>query len=253
MRCLAALAILVLALMPSARAQDLVSGLSQDQIQITSNYAGTSIVVFGAIESPDTSAAPASHDVVVAVRGPDADFAVRRKARIAGIWINRNEITLHGMPGYYYVASTRPLNQIASRETLARYQLGLDDLAQKSASTRSPKKAEPFRKAAIRLRQRQHLYGLAAEGVEFLSYSLFRVRVPVLASAPRGEYNAEVYLFRDGSVVSAQTTPFFVDQIGLERRLFNFAHEWPVLYGFATVLMAALLGWASSFIFRQRA
>jgi hypothetical protein len=79
------------------------------------------------------------------------------------------------------------------------------------------------------------------------------VRVPVLASAPRGEYNAEVYLFRDGSVVSAQTTPFFVDQIGLERRLFNFAHEWPVLYGFASVLMAALLGWASSFIFRQRA
>jgi len=252
MRQFAGLGALLLALAIPAHAEDLVSGLSQDQIQITSNYAGTNIVIFGAIEQPDAAAIPASRDIVVAVRGPDTDFAVRRKARIAGIWINRNKITLHGMPGYYYVASTRPLDQIASRDTLARYQLGLESLTQKSASTRSPKKAEPFREAAIRLRLRQHLYGRAPDGVEFLSYSLFRVRVPVLASAPRGEYTAEVYLFRDGSVISAQTTPFFVDQIGLERRLFNLAHEWPFSYGFATVLMAALLGWASSFIFRQR-
>ena len=32
----------------AARAEDLVSGVSQDIIQITSNYTGTQIVVFGA-------------------------------------------------------------------------------------------------------------------------------------------------------------------------------------------------------------
>ena len=34
----------------SAVAEDLVSGLSQDQVEITSNYTGTDLVVLGAIE-----------------------------------------------------------------------------------------------------------------------------------------------------------------------------------------------------------
>jgi uncharacterized protein (TIGR02186 family) len=233
-----------------AAAEDLVSGLSQDQIQITSNYAGTDMVVFGAIESAEAGGGP--RDVVVVMRGPDTDMSVRRKVRVAGIWINRDQITLHGMPDYYYVASTRPLLKMASAETLARYQIGLDNLTPKSVSTRTPSKAEPFRQAVIRSRARVKLYAQAPEGVEFLSYSLFRTRIPIPATVPRGEYTAEVYLFRDGTVISAQTTPLFVDQTGLERRLFNFAHEWPFGYGLLTVMMAALLGWLSSFLFRRQ-
>lgn len=234
-----------------ASAEDLVSGLSQDQIQITSNYAGTDIVVFGAIESPETTEAP--RDIVVVVRGPEVDFAVRRKVRVAGIWINRDKISLYGMPAYYYAASTRPLPKIASAGTLSQYQIGVSSLRPKGESTRSRRKGEPFRRAAIRLRERQKLYAEAPAGVEFLGYSLFRVRVPVPASVATGEYSVQVYLFRDGNVVSAQTTPLFVDQIGLERRLFRFAHGRPFWYGLVTVAMAMLLGWGSSFLFRRQA
>ena len=83
--------------------------------------------------------------------------------------------------------------------------------------------------------------------------ALFRVHVPIPASAPRGEYTVQVYLFRDGAIASAQTTPLFVDQIGLERRLYTVAHERPFYYGLATVAMAMLIGWGSSFLFRRQA
>ena len=39
---------------------------------------------------------------------------------------------------------------------------------------------------------------------------------------------------------------------GFERRLFDFAHTSPLLYGLFTVLMAVALGWASTFFFRAR-
>ena len=236
-----------------AAAEDLVSGLSQDQIQITSNYAGTDIVVFGDIESAGTAPSTGTRDVVVVVRGPEADFVVRRKARVAGIWINTDKITLYGMPAYYYAASTRPLSKIASANVLAQYQIGLGNLMPSGESTHIFSKGEPFRLAAIRARERQKLYAEAPDGVEFLGYSLFRVRVPVPASVPRGDYTVQVYLFRDGAVVSAQTTPLFVDQIGLERRLLHFAHDRPFWYGLLTVAMAMLLGWASSFLFSRPA
>ena len=119
-------------------------------------------------------------------------------------------------------------------------------------STHAPLKAVPYIKAAIQEREKDNLYAEVPQGVEFLSYSLFRVRVPMPADVPRGQYTAEVYLFRDGTVMSAQSTPLFVNQIGLERRLNNFAHSWPVAYGMSTVLMAALMGWLSSVLFRQR-
>ena len=52
MRIAAAAFMLVLAA-GAARGENLVSGLSQDQIQITSSYTGTELIVFGAIEPGD--------------------------------------------------------------------------------------------------------------------------------------------------------------------------------------------------------
>ena len=94
----------------ATHAEDLVSGLSQDQIQITSNYTGTDIVVFGAIENAANTVGP--HDIVVVVRGPDTTMIVRAKKHVAGIWVNANRVLLNGMPSYYYLASTRPVAAI---------------------------------------------------------------------------------------------------------------------------------------------
>ena len=227
----------------AASAQDLVSGLSQDQVEITSSYAGTSIVVFGAIEAGDN----APKDVVVVVRGPDTALTVRRKVRMAGLWINRDLAKLAAMPSYYFLASSRPLARIASLQTLQRYQLGLAQLS----SLGSGPNIEPFRIAAIAAQARDGLY-TETRDVEFLSYTLFRVRVPIPATVPRGEYTVEAYLFRDGTVASAQSTPLFVDQTGIERRLYRFAHAWPFVYGLSTVVLAMALGWLSSLLIRQQ-
>ena len=153
------------------------------------------------------------------------------------------------MPSYYYLASTRPLAAISTRDTLQRYGIGLQSLTpEKIISHHNP---EPFRQALIRHKVQDGLYGETPVGVEFLSPTLFRVHVPVPATVPRGQYNAEVYLFRDGSVISVQSTPLFIDQTGLERRLYNFAHSSPLSYGVSAVLMAMFLGWMSSAIFRR--
>ena len=93
---------------PAGAEDDLVSGLSQDMVEISSTYTGTDLTVFGAIERP---ADAATSDVVVVVRGPDATMTVRRKDRFAGIWINNARARLIGLPSYYFLASTRPLEQ----------------------------------------------------------------------------------------------------------------------------------------------
>ncbi len=240
------LASLLLAVPGTAWAEDLVSGVSQDTIQITSNYTGTDIVVFGAIERPQSTQ---GRSIVVVVRGPDQSMTVRRRNRIAGVWINNDAARFEGLPAYYYLASTEPVARIAPPDALARYGIGLQGL--KPSATGSHHDPEPFRQAAIRHLQHAGLYAESPGSIDFLSETLFRTKVPVPAGVTRGQYNVEVYLFRDGTVVSAQSTPFFVDATGLERRLFNMAHNAPLSYGLACVAMAMMLGWISAVLFRR--
>ncbi len=234
-----------------AGAEQLVSGVSQDLIQITSNYTGSDIVVFGAVEGQPSADNHAPRDVVVVVRGPDSDITIRRRDRVAGIWINHDAAKLSGMPSYYFLASTRPLRAIASPDALAHYNIGLQNL--QPDTVHSHHDYEPFRQAALRHLAQDHLYTETPGGVEFLSETLFRAHVPVPAGVTRGQYNVEVYLFRGGVVESAQSTPLFIDQTGLERRLFNFAHNQPFGYGLAAVVMAVIMGWISSLLFRRPA
>jgi uncharacterized protein (TIGR02186 family) len=220
-----------------ARGEDLVSGISQDIIQITSNYTGTDIVVFGAIEQAQNAQ---GRDIVVVVRGPDEPLTVRRRDRIAGVWVNSDAARFEGLPAYYYLASTQPIDHIAPPQSLGRYGVGIQYLFPRF-----------FLEAARRHLKRGGLYTESPGSIDFLSETLFRTRVPVPAGVTRGQYNVEVYLFRDGEVVSAQSTPLFVDATGLERRLFNMAHNSAFTYGLACVFMAMLLGWISSVLFRR--
>jgi uncharacterized protein (TIGR02186 family) len=234
-----------------ARADDLISGLSTDLIQITSNFTGTDIVLFGAIE-PSEEAGPAKdQDLVIVIRGPQLDMTVRRKKRILGIWVNREQVELLGLPGYYFLASTRPLDDIASLATVQRFHLGTANLEATTRGNISPDEASAFRAAAIRDRKREHLYWESPTGIEFLSRTLFRARIQVPASVPPGEYRAEVYLFQNGTIVSAQSSPLFIDKSGFERQVYNYAYQASFAYGFAAVLMALAFGWAGYLVFRQ--
>jgi uncharacterized protein (TIGR02186 family) len=231
---------------PAGASENLVSGLSQDTVEITSDYTGTDIVVFGAIEQPEDVGV---NDIIVVVRGPAADMTVRQKEWVAGVWINHDQAKLVAMPTFYYLASTRPLDHIAPAFTLERYALGLDNIAPtRIVSHHDP---EPFRQALIRYKQAEGVYGEVPRGVELLSPTLFRARIPVAATVTPGQYDVDVYLLRDGTVISAQSTPLYIQQTGLERRLYNLAHIQPFWYGMLTVLMASVLGWLSAVAFRR--
>lgn len=227
---------------------NLTSMLSQDYLQITSNFTGSEITVFGAVENPsDHGPDSLKGQIVVVVRGPDTQMTVRKKDRVLGIWINRSRAKMW-LPSYYFIATSQPLAAIAPADTLSRYELGLANL--RAEVTASDGDAKPYQAALIRAEQRQGLYREILGGVEEQS-AAFRVHVPIPASVPRGSYTVEVYLFRDGQVIAAQSTPFYVDQAGFERRLFEFAHNQPLLYGIGTVLMGILLGWSATFFFRR--
>jgi hypothetical protein len=60
-----------------------------------------------------------------------------------------------------------------------------------------------------------------------------------------------VYLFRNGQVTGAQTTPLLVSQSGVSADIQDFADRRSLLYGFVAVALAVVAGWLGSFLFRR--
>ena len=221
----------------------LVADLSNHLIAITTGFAGTEVLLFGAIDEPG--------DVVVVVRGPAETITMHRKSRVLGIWINTASVSFDQAPSFYQIASSRPLNEIASETVLRRHQMGLDSLRLEIAGRVSPNLADEWRAALIRNKREIGHYGSQVEPVVFLGSRLFRVRLSLPANVPTGTYLTEVYYLQEGRVVSAQTTPLMVSKVGLEAEIFNLAHNQSALYGVIAILVALVAGWLGNLAFRK--
>jgi uncharacterized protein (TIGR02186 family) len=237
------LAALVLLASGPARAQALIADLSSHLIAITTGFAGTELLLFGATEGEG--------DVVVIVRGPDGETSVRRKARVAGIWINRDELRFSGVPTFYRIASSKPLADFVPLALRQRHQIGVDFLRLVPQREVGSEEAAAFRAGMVRNKEAQKLYEPEVGRVSFLGARLFRTRIVFPANVPTGNYSVEVLLIRGGQVIAAQTTPMFVSKVGFGADIYDFAHEWAALYGLIAILLAVSAGWAAGLIFRK--
>lgn len=235
------------------RAEELVTDLSEHLIAIRSNFTGTQILVFGAVEAESPEIRALARDIVVVVRGPERAFTVRRKARVAGIWMNYDSQSFDRIPTFYAVVSTRPLEAIASRDMLERHQIGTRYLRLREVTSTGDAASESgFRLATTRLMTRASLYAEVTGGVSFLGDTLFRARIDIPSNVPVGNYTVEVYLIRDGNVIHAQASPLFVNKSGFERFIYNLAYRQPLLYGVLAVALALMAGWLAAAAFRNR-
>jgi uncharacterized protein (TIGR02186 family) len=236
----------------SARAETLVTALSHERVEITSNFTGTQVVVFGTIER-DAQTVPRAgqYDVVVTVAGPIATLVTRRKERTLGIWINADGEKIHKVPSFLALLASRPLAEILATPARARLGLGLDMLPVNAKPTAAPPRRTDFEKAFLRLMQEQGRYSESWDGVEFLGGDLFRARVFLPADVPVGDYTTTIQLFRAGALLATTEAPLHIGKIGFEQHVTELARERGVVYGLATVAMALVTGWLAGVIFRR--
>jgi uncharacterized protein (TIGR02186 family) len=175
-----------------------------------------------------------------------------RKSEMFWIWVNTANMTFEDVPGFYAIASTRPLEEIAAPTVLALNEMGVENLRLELPRAKaSPNVAQTWRDALIRNQQRSGLYPTKVGDVEFLGNRLFRTDLRLPANVPTGAYEARVYFLTDGQVVSAQTTPLFVNKVGVEAAIFDFAYEQSALYGVIAILIALMAGWLAHIAFRR--
>lgn len=238
-----AVLLLACAAMP-ARAQPLIADLSSHLVAITTGFTGADVYLFGATDGPG--------EVIVVITGPESRVTVRRKERVAGIWVNRLEHTFAKVPVFYAAFSSKPVEDFDPESVLARHQIGLSNIRTELIDPDVPvAEANVFRTALLRNKQREGVYQAEVGRVTFLGNRLFRTRVTFPSNVPTGTYTVTTLLVRSGAVVSAQATPLVVSKVGLGADIYAFAHQRPAIYGAIAVLIAVMAGWLASVVFRK--
>lgn len=244
------LALLALMPGPAARAEQIVAGLSQTRVAITANFDGSEILVFGAArrDAPPPDGPPL--EVIVTVTGPPAPVNVRKKNRVFGIWINTESVEIDAAPRFYAIATTGPLFDILSHTEDLRHRISIPMGIRSVGAPPEVADAARFSEALIRLRRASGHYRVEAGEVGLKEETLFQTAFELPANLTEGLYTIRIFLTRGREVVDHHTTILDVRKVGLERFVYNLAHDNPLAYGLLALALAVLAGWGASAVFR---
>lgn len=242
---------LILALVAApAAGEEIVAGLSQNRVSITADFDGSELIIYGAVKRDSPIPAGSPLEVIVTVEGPSTPLTIRRKERVAGIWINRDKALVDAAPSFYAVVTTGPLQSILSNTEDLRHRVSIPRAIRAVGLSSEVADPQEFVDSLLRIRQSEDRYRLLQGRVEFVEETLFRADVVLPANLTEGDYLVRMFITRDGRVVDEQERLIGVRKEGLERFLYNLAHEQPLAYGLIALALAALAGWGASAAFR---
>jgi uncharacterized protein (TIGR02186 family) len=230
----------------------LITDLSQSRIDINTRFKGADLLVFGAIQYPAGAVPDAPADIAIVVRGPVVPVTVRQKSRVAGIWINTASVRFESVPGFYAVATTRPIDELADDRTTAIYEIGVANLQLSPASAAAAETVKAFEAGLIATKRAAGLFVESPGAVVVTRNVLYSARIAIPAAVPVGDYAAEIHLIRKGRVIASSSTPIAIGKSGIERWVYVMAQDNSLLYGLAAVASALAAGGIASAVTRRR-
>ena len=239
----------------SARADTVEADLATHHVAVKTDFAGVKVLLFGAVLDGNVKRLDGPRDIIIDLRGPKTRMLVRQKKQVAGIWVNGETVAFEDVPGYYAIISNRPASEIASSYVLREHGIGLNTLKANmllSSGGFNVENSKEYADAIVRVRGSEELYQRIVGGVAITGRHLFRAEFELPANVPLGDYTADVFVFRAGEFVTKYSTSLRIEKRGVEKFIYELAHEQPFIYGVLAVLTAVMAGMGAAAIFRKR-
>ncbi|WP_212525019.1 TIGR02186 family protein [Actibacterium sp. MT2.3-13A] len=235
---------------PLRAGEEVVAGLSQARVSITTDFKGSEILVFGAVKRSAPAPADPPLHVIVTVAGPTLPVTVRKKDLRFGIWVNAEAVEVDAAPSFYAISTTAPLDEILSQTEDLRHHISIGKAIRAVDTGAGADGAAPFTEALIRIRTADGLYQIRESTVTLSEDTLFRTGIALPANLTEGDYTTRIFLTRGRAVIDAYETRIGVQKVGLERWIYNLAQVRPLIYGLLSLAIAIAAGWGASTVFR---
>ena len=248
MKFLTSLHILVLAFIIShdVKAKNqIVADLSQENVNITTDFLGAKILLFGAYDGQK------GDDIIVVVTGPKGLVTVQKKEKVFGIWVNTKSVNYINTPKYLNISSNRDINKILNQKTQKISEIGLNNLKIRLQPGKKVQKENEWRKALTRNMLKSKLWSLNENSVSLNKNALFRSYLNLPSNVITGQFEVKILHYRNSKLISKELSTINVSKSGVSAEIYNIAQNYSTLYGIFAVILAVLVGWGTNLIFRK--
>ena len=191
----------------------IVADVASRQIAVRSDFTGAHTTLFGAL--------PEKGDVIIVVSGPQKPMIVRKKERIWGMWLHRSYASFDNVPGFYWLASSRPLSDILPKDKAQAFshshEIGLMNIAVGAKGASQGVSQTEYKRALLALQVMDGAYSMESHPVTIMGDRLY--------------------------VLHKQGVPSLV---------YNLAHTYSGYYAIGAILFAIFGGWTSAVLMQRR-
>ena len=228
---------------------ELTAIANHDHISIDFFYHGSNVSVRG-VSDPGA-------DLIIKISAPDGHQALRQKGKVGGLlWMNVGTIDFEQVPALYFVTSSKKVDDILSKEEMAKYVIGYEALEKHVGLKPVKDEVEKSRwfNEFLKYKENSKLYSSASENITFSQkdgkqnyYTLFEWPY----QAAPGDYTVTVYAVKNNKVVEKAEQKIVVAQAGVVKQLAGMAKNNASVYGILSILAALGAGFGVGLIFRK--
>ena len=222
------ISLLIIVSAPDLKAKNqIVADLSQDNVEISTDFLGAKILLFGAYDGKK------GDDIIIVVTGPKGLVTVQKKEKVFGVWVNTQKINYINSPKYLNILSNRDINDILNQRTRKIAEIGLNNLNVRIQPGKvvSKEKEKIWRKALTRNMLKSKLWSLNENSVYLNKNVLFRSYLTLPSNVPTGIFNVKILHYRNNKLISKETSTINVLKSGISAEIYNIAQNYSTLYG----------------------
>lgn len=206
------------------------------EVKITTDFAGTEVKAVGSIRGPA--------DLIIKLVGPQQTAILSRETKLGPFWVEGEQVKMEDAPSLLFLYATAPIASLLSPADQQKYGLILEGVPVRVAPQLKARAAEDWRKVFFRLKERQGYYHEDDTAIRVFGNRLFIADMRLPGDLQVGTYTIETLVVKSGKVVGRNVGEFKVRLAGIERRVWEAAHDHSWLFGSLFTLLAMLLGLA---------
>ena len=228
----------------SVNAEEVYFDLSEDNIEIKTDFDGKEIIIFGLLQD--------DHDTLLTIKGPLSKMKIQKKERYFGVWINNKQITYSKIPTLFFLSSSNMIDDILPNSIQINDDLNFDKILNNKTFNQNfifENDQELWNENFVRIKKKQLFY----KEFEMKTFKdkLFQTSVFFPPNTIPGIYYVDIYYIKHKTIMNKDQKKIIVRKTGIGSDIYEFARNRAATYGVFVIIFSILSGLIAATLFRR--
>ena len=228
----------------SVEAEEVYFDLSEDNINIKTDFAGKEIIIFGLLKD--------NYDTLLIIKGPPSKMKIQKKERYLGVWINNKQITYSKIPTLFFLSSSSKVDEILPKSIQINDDLNFDKILNNKTFDQNfifENDQSTWNENFVRIKKKQLFY--KEFEMKIFKNRLFQTSVFFPPNTIPGIYNVDIYYIKNNTIMIKDQKKIIVKKTGIGSDIYEFAKNNAATYGVFVIIFSILSGLIAATLFRR--